>query len=574
MKNMAKKLPKVPVVVVGMGWAGGIIASELTKAGIKVVGLERGKERDMSDYLMVHDELRFQHREELMQDLSKETITHRNNQKMRALPMRNYGTFIVGEGLGGAGSHWNGQTYRFLPYDFEIKSLTETRYGKNKIKSDYPIQDWGITYDQIEPYYDTFEKMAGISGETVKLYGKRSNPYPTGPMIKTPVLAEFEQAAKKLGYKPYMIPSANLSENYENPDGISRSACQYCAFCENFGCEYGAKADPVVTVIPVAKKTGNLDLRTYSNVTRILNDGTKATGVIYVDTFTGEEFEQPAEVVVLASYVFNNVRLLLNSNLGIPYDPKTRNGVIGKNYCYQVSSGYSSLYYNDREFNIYGGAGALGIEIAEFTGDNFDHSDVNFLHGAGIRTTQYGNRPIANNNSPIGTPSWGAEFKKQSIKYANSILQVKSQGASMPHIQNYLDLDPTYKDVYGMPLLRMTYDYTAQDRELVKYMAKVTRSIAKKMGPDHIDTVAEQADFNVNTDTNTHNTGGVIMGADPKNSAVNTYLQMWDAENVFVAGSSAFPHNSSFNPTGTLGAFSYRAAEGIVKYLKKGGSLV
>ncbi|KOR78563.1 GMC family oxidoreductase [Bacillus sp. FJAT-21352] len=571
---MAKKLPKVPVVVVGMGWAGGIIASELTKAGIKVVGLERGKERDMSDYLMVHDELRFQHREELMQDLSKETITHRNNQKMRALPMRNYGTFIVGEGLGGAGSHWNGQTYRFLPYDFEIKSLTEKRYGKNKIKSDYPIQDWGITYDQIEPYYDTFEKMAGISGETVKLYGKRSNPYPTGPMIKTPVLAEFEQAAKKLGYKPYMIPSANLSENYENPDGISRSACQYCAFCENFGCEYGAKADPVVTVIPVAKKTGNLDLRTYSNVTRILNDGTKATGVIYVDTFTGEEFEQPAEVVVLASYVFNNVRLLLNSNLGIPYDPKTRNGVIGKNYCYQVSSGYSSLYYNDREFNIYGGAGALGIEIAEFTGDNFDHSDVNFLHGAGIRTTQYGNRPIANNNSPIGTPSWGAEFKKQSIKYANSILQVKSQGASMPHIQNYLDLDPTYKDVYGMPLLRMTYDYTAQDRDLVKYMAKVTRSIAKKMGPDHIDTVAEQADFNVNTDTNTHNTGGVIMGADPKNSAVNTYLQMWDAENVFVAGSSAFPHNSSFNPTGTLGAFSYRAAEGIVKYLKKGGSLV
>ncbi|MCK2003585.1 GMC family oxidoreductase [[Brevibacterium] frigoritolerans] len=571
---MAKKLPKVPVVVVGMGWAGGIIASELTKAGIKVVGLERGKERDMSDYLMVHDELRFQHREELMQDLSKETITHRNNQKMRALPMRNYGTFIVGEGLGGAGSHWNGQTYRFLPYDFEIKSLTEKRYGKNKIKTDYPIQDWGITYDQIEPYYDTFEKMAGISGETVKLYGKRSNPYPTGPMIKTPVLAEFEQAAKKLGYKPYMIPSANLSENYENPDGISRSACQYCAFCENFGCEYGAKADPVVTVIPVAKKTGNLDLRTYSNVTRILNDGTKATGVIYVDTFTGEEFEQPAEVVVLASYVFNNVRLLLNSNLGIPYDPKTRNGVIGKNYCYQVSSGYSSLYYNDREFNIYGGAGALGIEIAEFTGDNFDHSDVNFLHGAGIRTTQYGNRPIANNNSPIGTPSWGAEFKKQSIKYANSILQVKSQGASMPHIQNYLDLDPTYKDVYGMPLLRMTYDYTAQDRELVKYMAKVTRSIAKKMGPDHIDTVAEQANFNVNTDTNTHNTGGVIMGADPKNSAVNTYLQMWDAENVFVAGSSAFPHNSSFNPTGTLGAFSYRAAEGIVKYLKKGGSLV
>jgi gluconate 2-dehydrogenase alpha chain len=574
MTNMASKLPKVPVVVVGMGWAGSIIAAELTKAGIKVVGLERGKERKMSDYLMVHDELRFQHRTELMQDLSRETITHRNNVKMRALPMRHYGTFIVGDGLGGAGTHWNGQNYRFLPYDFEIKSKTIEKYGAKKIKPEYPLQDWGITYDEIEPYYDTYEKMAGISGETVELYGHRSNPYPTGPMIKTPVLKEFEKATKKLGYKPYMIPSANLSENYKNPDGISRAACQYCAYCENFGCEYGAKADPVVTVIPVAQKTGNLDLRTHANVTRILNDGTKATGVIYANTFTGEEFEQPADVVVIASYVFNNVRLLLNSGLGKPFNPVTGTGSVGKNYCYQVSSGYSTLYYNDREFNLYGGAGALGIEIPEFTGDNFDHSKENFLHGAGIRTTQYGNRPIANNHAPIGTPTWGAEFKKQTIKYANSVLQVKSQGASLPHQQNYLDLDPTYKDVYGMPLLRMTYDYTDQDRELVKYMAKVTKSIAKEMGPDHIDTVGEQSPFNVNTDTNTHNTGGVIMGANPQNSAVNTYLQMWDAENVFVAGASAFPHNSCFNPTGTLGAFSYRAAQGIEKYLKQGGSLV
>ena len=571
---MVKKLPKVPVVVVGMGWAGSIISAELTKAGIEVVGLERGKERKMSDYLMVHDELRFQHREELMQDLSKETITSRNNRKMRALPMRHYGTFIVGEGVGGAGSHWNGQTYRFLPYDFEIKSLTEKRYGTGKIKSEIPLQNWGITYDELEPYYDTFEKMAGISGETVDLYGPRSNPYPTGPMLKTPVLEQFEKATKKLGYNPYIMPSANLSENYENPDGISRMACQYCAYCENFGCEYGAKADPVVTVIPVAQETGKLDLRTHANVTRILYDGNKASGVIYVDAFTGEEFEQPAEVVVVTSYVFNNVRLLLNSNIGTPYDPDTGKGVIGKNYCYQVSSGYSTLFYEDREWNLYAGAGALGIEIPEYTGDNFDHTDLNFLHGAGIRSTQYGNRPIANNNAPIGTPSWGPEFKKQSIKYANSILQVKSQGASLPHRENYLDLDPTYKDAYGMPLLRMTYDYTEQDRELVKYISKVTRAIAEEMGPDHIDTVGEQAPFNVNVDTNTHNTGGVIIGEDPQTSAVNNYMQMWDAENIFVIGASAFPHNSCFNPTGTIGALSYRASEGIETYLKEGGMLV
>lgn len=571
---MATKLPKVPVVVVGMGWAGGIVASELTKAGIQVVGLERGKDRNTSDYAMGHDELRYQHREELMQDLSKETITHRNNEKMRALPMRDYGTFIVGDGVGGAGSHWNGQTYRFLPYDFEIKTLTDKKYGANKLKPEYTIQDWGMTYDEIEPYYDTFEKMAGISGETVELYGKRSNPYPTGPMLKTPIMNMFEKATKNLGYTPYVIPSGNLSESYENPDGISRAACQYCAYCENFGCEYGAKADPAVTVIPVAKKTGNLELRTHSNVIEILKDGSKASGVIYVDTITGEEFEQPADVVVVASYVFNNARLLLNSGLGKPYNSADGTGVIGKNYCYQVSSASSMMFFEDKEFNLYGGAGALGIEIPEFVGDNFNHSEVNFIHGAGIRVTQYGNRPIANNVVPKGTPSWGAEFKDQSIKYANSFFPVKSQGASMPYRYNYLDLDPTYKDAYGKPLLRMTFDYTEQDRELVKYMSKVTHKIAEEIGADIIDTNEEQGDFNVNKDTNTHNTGGVIMGADPETSALNSYLQMWDAENVFVVGASAFPHNSSFNPTGTLGALSYRAAEGIQKYIKEGGSLV
>ncbi|PID14498.1 GMC family oxidoreductase [Sporosarcina sp. P34] len=571
---MSKKLPKVPVVIVGMGWAGGIIASELTKAGIEVVGLERGKERQVKDFLMVHDELRYQHREDLMQDLSKETITSRNNGKMKALPMREYGTFIVGDGTGGAGTHWNGQTYRFLPYDFEIKTMTEKRYGPNKIKPGYTIQDWGITYDEMEPYYDKFEKMAGISGETVELYGPRKNPYPTGPMVKTPIMEDFEKATKNLGYTPYVMPSGNLSEPYTNPDGISRAACQYCAYCENFGCEYGAKADPIVTVIPVAKQTGKLDLRTHSNVTKIINDGKKASGVIYVNTITGEEFEQPADVVVIASYVFNNVRFLLNSGLGKPYDPTTGTGSVGKNYCYQVTAGSSILFFNDKQFNLYGGAGALGIEIPEFTGDNFDHTDVNFIHGAGIRVTQYGNRPIANNTVPKGTPSWGAEFKKQSIKYANSSFPVKIQGASMPHEQNYLDIDPTYKDAYGVPLLRMTFDYTDQDKELVSYMVKVTRKIAEEIGADHIESIETQGEFNVNKDSNTHNTGGVIMGADPETSAVNTYLQMWDAPNVFVVGSSAFPHNSCFNPTGTLGALSYRAAEGIQTYLKTGEPLV
>ena len=159
---MVTTLPKTDVVLIGVGWTGGILAAELTKKGYKVVGLERGRRRSTGDYLMVHDELRYAMRMELMQDLSRETLTFRNNEKMRALPMRQYGSFLLGDGLGGAGVHWNGQTYRFLPYDFQMRTLTEERYGKNKIPDYMTIQDWGITYDELEPYYDKFEQMAGI----------------------------------------------------------------------------------------------------------------------------------------------------------------------------------------------------------------------------------------------------------------------------------------------------------------------------------------------------------------------------------------------------------------------------
>lgn len=570
---MVKKLPKTDAVIVGVGWAGGIIASELTKKGLKVVGLEKGQERSTEDYYMVHDELRYALRYELFQDLAKDTVSFRSHEKQRALPMRQYGSFLLGDGLGGAGVHWNGQTYRFLPYDFEIYSKTVDKYGKKKIPDGMTIQDWGITYDELEPYFDKFEKMAGISGEENPLGGKRSNKYPTPPMKHSPQMKLFKDATKRLGYHPYTVPSANLSQQYTNPDGISRAACQYCSFCERFGCEYGAKADPVVTVIPVANKTGKFDLRTHSWVRRILHKDGKATGVMYTDVTTGEEIEQPADIVIVTSYVFNNTKLLLNSKIGRPYDSKTGTGVIGKNYAYQVIKGAATGFFEDKEFNNFAGAGALGMTIDDFNGDNFDHSDLNFIHGGYISLTQTGARPIQNNPVPKGTPSWGKDFKAQSLKYANRALSVGAQGSSMPFQHHYLDLDPTYKDSFGDPLVRMTFDFEEQDRELAKFTAKKAKEILQEMGADHVDAMEELGPYEITTYQSTHNTGGVIMGADPNTSAVNNYLQMWDMENLFVVGASAFAHNSGYNPTGTVGALSYRAAEGILKYHKKGGML-
>jgi len=571
---MARKLPKVDVVMIGVGWAGGIIASELTKKGLKVVGLEKGKERKTEDYFMVHDELRYALRYEMMQDLSRETITFRSNEKFRALPMRQYGSFLIGEGLGGSGVHWNGQTFRFLPYDFQIRSQTIEKYGKNKIPAEMTIQDWGVTYDELEPYYDTFEKMAGISGEENPLAGKRSSKYPTPPLKKTKAMELFTDSAKKLKLHPYVQPAANLSESYKNPDGVSRAACQYCGFCERFGCEYGAKADPVVTVIPVALKTGNFEIRTHSHVRRILKTGNKATGVLYVDVTTGEEIEQPADIVILTGFVFSNVKLLLLSGLGTPYNSSTGTGSVGKNYAYQVRKGNAVGFFDKQKFNNFAGAGALGMILDDYNGDNFDHSNLDFIHGGMIILGQTGQRPIQNNTVPKGTPSWGPEFKKTSLKYANSVLTVGGEGSSMAFRHHYLDLDPTYKDAYGDPLIRITYDFEDQDRNMAIFLAKKCADILKEMGADKVDYLQELGPYDVATYQSTHNTGGVIMGSDPNTSAVNSYLQMWDVDNLFVIGASAFPQNAGYNPTGTVGALAYRAAEGIIKYHDKGGQVV
>lgn len=135
---------------------------------------------------------------------------------------------------------------------------------------------------------------------------------------------------------PYMIPAAIASEPYTTPDGVTHNPCMYCGFCERFGCEYDAKAEPNNTFIPVAEKTGNCEIRCNANVVEILKKGNKVTGVRYIDTLTLEEFIQPADVVVLSSYVMNNAKLLMVSKIGKQYDPKTGQGTLGRGYCYRL----------------------------------------------------------------------------------------------------------------------------------------------------------------------------------------------------------------------------------------------
>jgi len=585
---MATRLKPVDVVVVGLGVTGTILAKELAESGLKVVGIERGPMRDTyPDFQMpnAHDELKYQRRHELMQDLSRETITFRNNLSEIALPMRYLGSFKPGEGVGGAGVHWGTQTWRFLPWDFETRSRTLERYGKNQIAEDCTSQDWGVTYDELEPHFTKFEYLYGVSGKAGNLNGKiipggnpfegrRSREYPLPPMKTTHAGALFTKAAESLGYKPFSTPVATPSAAYTNPYGVTMNACVYCGYCEGFACEVGAKASPQTTVLPVLMKNKNFELRTLANVTGVNLDAAKkrALGVTYVDS-RGREFEQPAELVLLCSYVLNNVRLMLQSGIGKPYDPVANAGVVGRNYAYQTPSSVT-LFFEDKHFNSFMGAGGLGMSVDEFNGDNFDHTDLGFIGGGFIRSVSSGSRPIEVRPVPAGTPRWGSAWKKATAQYFNRSFNLALQGACQSYRGNYLDLDPTYRDAYGLRLLRMTFDRHDNEHRMSQYITGKAAEIAKAIGPSKMNVNPRVGKYTIVPYQSTHNTGGAVMGADPTMSAVNRYLQSWDVPNVFVIGASAFPQNGGYNPTDTVGALTYWALDAVKdRYLKRPGPL-
>jgi gluconate 2-dehydrogenase alpha chain len=588
---MATKLNDVDVVIVGLGWTGGILAKELTEAGLKVVALERGDIRTTDkDYAVpnIRDELRYVVRHDLMQNTARDTLTIRNNPSQEALPMRRLGSFLPGEVVGGSGVHWSGHTWRWTDMEFKVRSMYEERYGKSFIPADMTIQDWGITYAELEPYYDKFEHTAAISGKAGNIKGQiqdggnpfeapRAREYPLPPL--TPILCSelFDKAARNNGYHPFPRPTSNASRAYTNPDGSKFGACQYCGYCQRFGCEANAKGSAHITVIPIAMRNPNFTLRTHAWATKVLKDSTgkKVTGVAYTNILTGEEFEQPAGIVLLCAYAINNVHLMLLSGIGEPYDPAAQKGVIGKNYCYQTGVN-ARLFFEDKYFHPFMAAGGSNVTIDDFNINwGFDRGPHGFVGaynvGSGFNTAlPIGYRPV-----PSGTPQWGRAWKAATAKWYEKAMNINASGSVMANRYNYYDLDPTYRNAFGLPLMRMTFDYKENEHKIGRHAAQIVNAIARSMNPTSlIPATARDQPWTVVPYQSTHNTGGTIMGTNPKDSALNKYLQSWDCHNLFVVGANVFAHNSSYNPTGPVGALAYWTADAIKRYVKNPGPMV
>jgi gluconate 2-dehydrogenase alpha chain len=325
----------------------------------------------------------------------------------------------------------------------------------------------------------------------------------------------------------------------------------------------------------VLMRKPNFEARTECEVLKVNLDRShkRATGVTYIDS-SGAEWEQPAELVLICAFTFNNVHMMLISGIGRPYDPNTREGTVGRNYAYQTYSSIQ-LFFDDKIFNPFIGSGALGQTADDFNGDNFDHGRLNFVGGAAITCQPTNGRPLAHLPVPPGAPRWGARWKEEAKKNYLRSFGFASQGSSYAAYANHLDLDPTYTDRFGRPLLRMTFDFPDNDIRMSNYVVDKMEPIAKAMNPRQYVVQRRAKPYSVVPEQSTHNTGGAIMGADPKTSAVNKYLQSWDVPNVFVIGASAFPQNAGYNPNGTVCALAFLAADAIIsKYLKSPGPLV
>jgi gluconate 2-dehydrogenase alpha chain len=587
---MAQRLQEVDVIVIGVGMVGSMVAKELAAAGYRVVGLERGQTRFTVPEFQspaMHDELRFAVHKAMMQDNTREPVTFRNQSSQVALPLRRWESFLPGTGLGGSMVHWNGQTWRFQASDFQLATHVRERYGKNLLDADLTIQDWGVTYADLEPHYDRFEYLLGTSGKAGNIKGQiqaggdphqspRSRDYPTPPQKELFQGTLFREAAAGLGCNPFPQPSSNMSQPYTNPEGMKLNTCVFCGFCERFGCEHFAKSTPQTVILPVLLANPNFELRTGCQVQRINLDSTKkhATGVTYVDA-VGREFEQPAALIVTSMFALNNVRMLLLSGIGTPYDPNTGQGVVGRNYSYQTVSSVDAFFDDDVVVNPFMASGASGTVINDFAADNFDHSGLGFIGGGYVGAVNSHGRPIQFHPVPPGTANWGKGWKQAVVKHYNHTVKISVHGSSMSQRQNYLDLDPTYRDAWGQPLLRMTFDFPQNDLKMSAYVTAKAVEIGKAMGAKQVAGYPRKGPYTTQQYQSTHNTGGTVMGENPKTSVVNRYLQCWDVPNVFVIGASNYPQNASWNPTGTLGALTYWAIDAIKsKYLKNGGHLV
>jgi gluconate 2-dehydrogenase alpha chain len=565
---MAIDLKKTDVVIVGLGAVGGVAALPLARAGLDVIGLEAGTWLTPRDF--APDELRnnFRGWPQSAQKANSEIPTHRPNSsapyspRLPIHPMMN--------AVGGTSVHYWAQSWRLNPWDFKVVSETTRRYGAGRIPKGSTVEDWPFGLEELEPYYDKVEHEVGISGQAGNINGmidKRGNifegprarEYPMPPLNGTEFTERMATTARKLGWHPFPGPAAINSQSYDN-----RPGCLYHGFCSRGGCHVNAKNSTAVSTIPKAMETGRLNVVTQAIVTSVAVDDKNGlvNGVVYVKG--GEEYFQPADVVLLAGYTYENVRiLLLSKSKAFPDGLSNNGGQVGKHYfSHHTGATLTALFPFD--LNTWYGLPAQGVAVDNWADDNFDHSGLDFI-GGGNLWVYSDRRPIgAASMSTFGkAPTWGSGWKSFIKQNADRWNIAYLQKTTLPYEDNYLDLDPTVKDGLGLPVCRITADHKDNEKKLGAFIQDKTAQWFMEAG-----AIAVERGPNGTMGPSTHAYGGTRMGDKRDSNVANRSGFSHEVPNLGFLGASVMGTSGAHNPTLTAQALAWRTAEHLTKNWK------
>jgi len=549
-------------IVIGSGISGGWAAKELTEKGLKVLMLERGRNFEhIKDYKSaIKDPWDFEHRGSVTKESLKDRpVIARTWGKNEAIidywakdseaPYHEIKPFKWWRAyqLGGRSILWGRQSYRWSDLDFEANA-----------KDGWAI-DWPIRYRDIAPWYDHAEKFIGVSGSMEGLPHLPDGQF-LPPMDMTCVEKDVAARikAKWPGQRHMFIGrTANLTVAHNG-----RTQCQFRNRCWE-GCQFGAYFSTQSSTLPAAKATGNITVRPWSIVSKILydKDTKKAKGVEVMDAENNKTYEFYSKIVFVNASALNSAWVMMNSATDVwPGGLGSSSGELGHNimdHHYNLGASGDMEGYEDK---YYFGRRANGIYIPRFANLNGDKRD--YLRGFGYQgggSRQSWNREIAEYNV-------GAEFKDAISEPGKWTMGIGGFGELLPHHNNTISLDKERKDKWGLPILAM--DAVLQDNEYKMRKDIVSEAIAmlEAGGAKNI----ESHDGGHEIGDGIHEMGSARMGHDPKTSVLNGNNQVWDAKNVFMTDGACMTSSSCVNPSLTYMALTARAANFAVEELKKG----
>jgi choline dehydrogenase-like flavoprotein len=449
--------------------------------------------------------------------------------------------------VGGSSVHFSANFWRLRPLDFMERSLLGPVSGTN-------FADWPISYEELEPYYTKVDWEIGVSGLAGSWDPARSRDYPCPPLPVKSSGVLLERAGRKLGYQAYPAPVAILSKPFNG-----RPPCIHCGFCNSYGCEVSAKSSTLVTMIPLALASGNCELRTLCTVSRINTDAQgRANEVVYWDA-DGVEQAQRARAVVLSANGAESARLLLLSESAkFPDGLGNSSGMVGKNLMFNGLTRVLGRF--PEPVNAFKSVAATRVVHDFYSID----PRQGFYGGGGIDDRAIARglpMTFALNNPAFSDSSWGSEFKRKLERNFTHGCAFNGHTTSLPQSSNNVSLDPEVRDKFGRPALRTTYMDHPDDLQTMKFF--VQRSLELMDAAGALETASFYPE---NGQENApHLLGTCRMGNDPANSVVDKYHRSHDVPNLYMVDGGSMVTSGRGQPTMTIMALAFRAADHIIR---------